>query len=451
MSMVHVLLSLCLALPMAAGAPNVEGRRAAKASAYQELVRRFGVPKAYWNGRQVAQVPGDLRSALGSMLSQEDGCGVLGVLDCIDDLDTLTPEETALQAQVAWSESFYQEGERCSRATPLGPLFQAMDQERRGKAAPDGPSLALLKANRFLLARQEITWRPLRKQLLAPLVDSVLASPTFLAKGALPDGFDPRWLAGCRGPAGLWDQAWRLAWTRPDPLELSELLERVIHYRPEGLDPEQSQALEVGLLEWQGLPYQWGESSAPSYGRLLPSTFWRKVQAVRLPPSAAREAVAALSQLATQPRDFYEVVRILDALDTEADLKEGLELEAQLGLDPGLAGWTAKGARTRHEGRKARYESLVAARLEQAARLAEARRAQAEAERQKAAALKAREQRRHQDAVAAGKVAASLRVLTDAASMSASEKAAANAFIKKSVNGAHGSQDGQGTAIEAKK
>jgi len=360
----YVLFLLCLV--MVAGEPNKEARSAAKDNAYRGLVQQFGVPKAYWNRNQVDRVPGLLRSDLYGARDREEATAVLGQLDLIDDLDSLSPEEKLLLAQVAWSESFYKEGVKQASDTPLEPLFKALDRERRGKPAKGQPSsLDLIRQDGFRVIKENVSWRPLRKALLEPVLQAVLADPRFLYAVTLPPGFDPDWLKGARGVPAFWDKEWQAAWVDPEPSRLAKLMIQMSYYRPEGLDPAQTEDLGNRLQANQGLPYLWASQDAPLVATVLPAFFCAKVRVAELPAGAAAEAAKTLAPLANQPRDFYELSRLRETLGTERDLKLILDQEKELLNDPGLPGWSTQAARERLGGIRVRYDSLVSARGKQ--------------------------------------------------------------------------------------
>jgi hypothetical protein len=361
---------------MAAGEPNKDARKGSRDSAYQSLVQAFGVPKAYWNPSQVARIPGNLRGSLNAAVGREDGTDVLGILDCIDDLDSLAPDDKFLMAQVAWTESFYREGERLSRDTTLGALFEALDRERRGKVKKGAPTAsAILRDGSFRLVKDSVTWPPFRKLLLRPEIDAVLADGAYLNDGILPAGFEAAWLAGERGRPELWDAAWAAAWsTAPAPLRIAGLIARIDHYRPEGL-PSPAQAELASKLEaaW-ALPYQWAEASAPLTERLLPKTFWAKAQAARQRIANGREAEGLLAASASNPRDAYELSLLREGFGTEADLKAVLDQRAALLVSPSLPDWTEAAATARLAAIQVKVDALVAARILEEQRVAEEKR-----------------------------------------------------------------------------
>ena len=365
-------LAACLALQ--AQEPDMDCRNAQREKTYQDLVAAFGVPKAFWRPEVIANAPENLRKTLSVAASGDDTCRVLGILDLIDDLDRMTPEEKFLEAQAAWTARFFKEGERASRKTALGPLFKALDQERTSKLKKGAPSSSdMLRAEDYALVRQ-ITWRPFRKVVLQPDVNRILGNQSFVLTGDLPRGFSSDWLVGAIGRPEVWDRVWESTWTSfPDPARICAVLERMPVYRPQGLSGEQRTSLWIRIASDWDLPYRWAASGKPLLEEPFPAGFWLKVRAAANRDDR-RVALSTLMAVASNPRDRYEVMVLLEALGTESDLKLLLEHPDWATTDPKITGWTSDAALKTLTGLRVKYEGLVAARVKAERRAAEGKR-----------------------------------------------------------------------------
>lgn len=366
-----------LSLSLAAGAPCEASRDSARDQAYQSLVEKFQRPKAYWTSTQVGEVPGLLRTELTGAKRSGDNCGVLGVLDLIDDLDRLSPDEENLQAQVLWASGEHKAGEKASRDTALGPFFKAMLREEKGKKAVPG-SWELLRAERYLLLRVYITWPGLRDVILRSEGARILGTEAYLLKGAVPEGFDEDWLQGLTIPPAPWEAAWGRAWEARDLPLVHGLLERSVHYCPQGVPtPLRTQVAEELGHRWE-LPYQWAELGlgAPK-GKAFPDTFRFKLSALQELRKESDEALetaeSSLAKLADNPRDHYELARLRLKIGSEEALKRLIADREALLSDPQVPGWSLEKAQGEIRGAEERVASLEAEREAEAQRAEEAR------------------------------------------------------------------------------
>lgn len=388
MQLIRILATVLLCFVLAA-APDETSRRQAREDCYQSLVTHFGKKsKAFWNSEQVAVLPSLLRMRLEFARNRQDGCGILGVLDAIDDLDTLTQDELVLRAQVAWAEEFFKDGRKAANGTGLAPLFQALERDRRGKVEKGQPTILELVRTDGYAVLGRVDYRPFRKTLLKFEADRILASDAFLSQGTLPPRFDRAWLDGFQGPPALWDAAWTAAWASPSPVAISALLIRIPYYRPAGLTSEQQRRLEERCSKDWNLPYLWAQSGVPLPPTgFLPPVFETKVQASLGKVADLRRAERLLASVADNPRDHLELAIMLEGIGDEVSLGRLLTQQEMLLRDPGIPGWKVEDAKE-----MVLRVSIKAAKLKEA-RLLEARLKAEQARR--AALLKQQSEEQH--------------------------------------------------------
>ena len=383
-----------VSLPISA--QNTSGRANAQRMIKQKMTEYFQstghseIPaRSQWTPSDEGQLSVLLDKEIEKAKTHLDGAMVLGTLDCLENVETLSLDNLGLKAQVAWTEGFFAEAEKTSRQTPLGPLFAALYKEHQGKPSSDPPpSIYLIRADDYTLVGAYVSWPPFRDEILKPEIKRILDDDSFLTTGKPPVGFHKDWLMGAIGPVGKWDIAWNSAWQNRDISKTLGLIRTLDNYRPSGLSIEQKEALSsLENTDW-GLPYTWAHGSPDDNPHeIFSDGFVAKIKVARLIQlGQIDQAEPELSRIASDPRDEYELARLRQKIGTE-DAFKGIVAQGGLLLaDPHIPGWTAIQAKYGIDEAKSKIQQFAA---ERAAAAAEAAR-QAEAERQAEQARKAK-------------------------------------------------------------
>lgn len=360
-----------------------------KMAEYFQSVGHSGIPaRSQWTPSDEGQLSVLLDHEIEKAKARLNGAMLLGTLDCLENVETLSLENQCLKAQVAWTEGFFAEAEKASKQTPLGSLFSELSKERQSKLSSDSPALIyLMRGDDYTLIGSYVSWPPFRDEVLKNETKRILDDDSFLTTGTLPVGFHRDWLANATGPTDKWDSAWNSAWQARDVPKILGLLRTLDNYRPNGLSNEQKEALSKLEGEDWGLPYTWVHGSPDNNPRgIFNEDFVAKVKVARLiQMGQVDQAESELSKRSSNPRDEYELSRLRQKIGTEESFKGIVAQGDRLLADPHVLGWTASQARTSIDEARLKVEQFTA---ERAAAVAEAAR-QAEAERQAEIARKA--------------------------------------------------------------
>ena len=362
---------LVLVGPALIAVQDTVGRNAAQEVVKQRMTDYFRnsgrpniPPKGSWTPRDKGELSVLLDEELEKAKKHGKGSEVLAVLDCMEDAGNLKSKDLNLKVEVAWAEGYFKDAVKASSKTPLAKLMNALDRERQGKVDPNEPSSEMLiRVNRFEIASTYLSWAPFLDGLFKREIKRILESDAYICRAELPDGFNKRWLGGILGPTESWDARWDSAWQANEFARICELLKSIANYHPNGLSQSQKDALiKRQNTDW-GLPYLWVKGTEETNPNgIFSESFVNRVKAARLVLSGQTvEAEGALTEVAANPRDHFELSRLQDEMGTEIALERLVAQGEILLRDPHVPGWTLEQAELRLSKAKAKLDQIRSA------------------------------------------------------------------------------------------